>query len=66
MGTCVEQISHNSEAHYLLKKEDMDWRKFHETNGYDLWHGRLSMHCPNRIIRETIPFTKGMEKLLSY
>ncbi len=24
------------------------------------------MHCPNRNIRETIPFTKGMEKLLSY
>ncbi len=22
---------------YLLKKEEMDWRKIHETNGYDLW-----------------------------
>ena len=43
----------------------MDWRKFHETNGYDMWHRRL-MHCPNRNIRETIPFTKGMEKLLKY
>jgi len=50
---------------YLLKIEEMDWRKFHETNGYDLWHRRL-MHCPNRNIRETIPFTKGMEKLLKY
>ena len=50
---------------YLLKIEEMDWRKFHETNGYDMWHRRL-MHCPNRNIRETIPFTKGMEKLLKY
>jgi hypothetical protein len=50
---------------YFLKKEDMDWRRFHETNGYDLWHQGV-MHCPNRNIRETIPFTKGMEKLLSY
>ena len=24
------------------------------------------MHCPNRNIRESIPFTKGMEKLLKY
>ncbi len=23
---------------YFLKKEEMDWRKFHENNGYDLWH----------------------------
>jgi hypothetical protein len=50
---------------YLLEKEEMDWRKFHETNGYDLWHRRL-MHCPKRNIRESIPFAKGMEKLLNY
>jgi hypothetical protein len=23
---------------YLLKVEEMDWRMFHETSGYDLWH----------------------------
>ena len=50
---------------YLLKIEEMDWRKFHATNGYDLWHRRL-MHCPNRNIRESIQHTKGMEKLLKY
>ena len=50
---------------FLLKVEEMDWRKFHETNGYALWHRRL-MHCPNRCIKESIPFTKGMEKLLKY
>ena len=26
----------------------------------------LNMNCPNRNIRESIPFTKGMEKLLKY
>ena len=50
---------------FLLKIETMDWRRFHELNGYDLWHRRM-MHCPNRNIRESIPFTKGMEKLLKY
>ncbi len=48
----------------------MDWRKFHETNGYALLHRRLMhcpkySHCPKRNILESIPFTKGMEKLLS-
>jgi hypothetical protein len=37
---------------YLLKKEDTDWRKFHETNGYDLLHRRL-MHGPNRNIHHS-------------
>jgi hypothetical protein len=50
---------------YLLKVEDMDWRRFHHSNGYALWHRRL-MHCPNRCIKATIPYTKGMEKLLEY
>ncbi len=50
---------------YLLDKEEMDWRKCHETNGYDLWHRGL-MHCPKRKIREPVSFTKGMEKLLNY
>jgi hypothetical protein len=35
---------------YLLKKEEMDWRKPHKTNGYDLWHQQL-MHCPNKVIQ---------------
>ena len=25
---------------FLLKVEEMDWRKFHETNGFGLWHRR--------------------------
>ena len=43
----------------------MDWRKFHEQNGYGLWHRRL-MHCTNQIIKQTIPFSKGLEKLADY
>ena len=50
---------------YLLKVEDMYWRRFHDSNGYALWHRRL-MHCPNRCIKESIPYTKGMEKLVKY
>ncbi len=57
-------ISETTEL-YLLKVEEMDGRKFHEANGYALWHRRL-MHCPKRCIKETISFTKGMEKLLKY
>ena len=62
-----ESISFISEPTdlYLIKIEEMDWTKFHATNGYDLWHRRL-MHCPNRNIRESIQHTKGMEKLLKY
>ena len=40
----------------------MDWRKYHETNGWQLWHRRL-MHCPDQNIRDTILFVKGLEKL---
>ena len=49
----------------LLKIEKMDRRKFHEQNGYGLWHRRL-MHCTNQIIKQTIPFSKGLEKLADY
>jgi hypothetical protein len=50
---------------YLLRTEEMDWKSFHETNGYGLWHRRM-MHCQNQNLWESIPFTKGMEKLLKY
>jgi hypothetical protein len=50
---------------YLLKIEEMDWRKFHETNGFGLWHQCL-IHCFNLNIRETLPCVEGLEKLLNY
>ena len=50
---------------FLLKIEELDWRKFHEMNGFGLWHRRL-MHCTNRNIRDTIPYVKGLEKLVNY
>jgi hypothetical protein len=52
-------------ALYLLKIEEMDWRKFHKTNDFGLWHRRL-MHCANRNILETIPYLEGLEKLLNH
>jgi hypothetical protein len=39
---------------YLLKREKMDWRKFHRQNGYGPWHQRL-MNCKNQIIKQTNP-----------
>ena len=42
---------------FLLKLEELDWRKFHEINGFRLWHRRL---------RETIPYVEGLEKLVNY
>ena len=50
---------------YLLKIVKMDWWKFHEQNGYGLWHRRL-MRCTNQNIKQTIPFSKGLEKLAGY
>ena len=34
---------------FLLKLEELDWRKFYEMNGFGLWH-RRPMHCTNRNI----------------
>ncbi len=48
---------------YLIKIDlEMDWRKYSETAGLPMWHRRL-MHCPLPNIKDTNPFTKGMEKL---
>ena len=55
-------ISEDSDL-YLIKIDlEMDWRKYRETTGLPMWHRRL-MHCSFQNIKDTIPFTKGMEKL---
>ena len=50
---------------YLVKIEEMDWRKFHELNGFGLWHRHL-MHCTNQNVWKTIPFVEGLEKLVNH
>ncbi len=47
---------------YLLKIEEMDWRKFHQQYGCGLWHWRL-MNCMDQIIKQTILYSKGLGKL---
>jgi hypothetical protein len=48
---------------YLIKIDlEMELRKYRKTTGLPMWHRRL-MHCPLQNIIDTIPFTKGMEKL---
>ena len=58
-------ISECSDLYLIKIEEEMDWRKYHETNGWPLWHRRL-MHCPDQNIKATIPFVKGLEKLKDY
>ncbi len=41
---------------------EMDWRKYSEATGFPMSHRRL-MQCPLQNIKDTIPFTGGMEKL---
>jgi hypothetical protein len=41
----------------------MDWRKFQEQNGFELWH-RLLMNCTIQIIEQ--PYSKGLEELADY
>ena len=36
-------ISECSDLYLIKIEEEMDWRKYHETNGWQLWHRRL-MH----------------------
>ena len=47
---------------FICSNTKMDWRKFHKQNGYGLWH-LLLMHCTNQIIKQTIPYSKRLEKL---
>ena len=53
-------ISECSDLYLIKIEEEMDWRKYHETNGWPLWHRRL-MHCPDQNIEDNIPFVKGLE-----
>ncbi len=55
-------ISESSDLYLINIDLEMNWRKYHETTGFPMWHRRL-MHCPLQNIKDTIPFTKGMENL---
>jgi hypothetical protein len=55
-------ISEGSDLYLIKIDPEMDWRKYHETTDFPMWHRRL-MHYPLQNIKDTIPFTKGMEKV---
>jgi hypothetical protein len=55
-------ISEDSDL-YLIKLDlEMDWRKYSKITGLPMWH-RCFMDYPLQNIKDTIPYTKGMEKL---
>ena len=41
----------------------MDWTKFDNHSGYDLWHHRLA-HAPKQNIKDTIEHSIGLEGLI--
>ena len=47
---------------FYLQTEQMDWTKFDNHSGYDLWHRRLA-HAPKQNIKDTIEHSIGLEGL---
>ena len=45
---------------FYLQTEQMDWTKFDNHSGYDLWHSRLA-HAPKQNIKNTIEHSIGLK-----
>jgi len=52
----------DSEGLFYIETTPISETKFKKMSGYDLWHKRLG-HCTNQAIKDTIPFSKGLQEL---
>jgi hypothetical protein len=62
LSDSIPFISEDSDLYLIIIDLETDWRKYCKTTGLLMWH-RLLMHCPLQNIKDTMPSTKGMEKL---